>query len=224
MSRIIQGHDLCDEIRPYTMESIAGGMQGAVNLEDAYPGAMDRGQDDKALSAEKEAFQRGYEAGEKAGVEAAKKRLEGAINGIVLLIEGLKDLNRQIYEEGEMKIVALAICIAEKVIHSELKQNPEIIVNVVRAALKKVLDREMLTIKVNPKDFEVLNRYRPELIASTNEKRGLTIEWDDSIMPGGCMIETNHGEVDARIDKQLEEISLDLKEEIERNGPRKEDR
>ncbi|MBI5747386.1 MAG: hypothetical protein HZA13_10350 [Nitrospirae bacterium] len=224
MSRIIQGHDLCDEIRPYTMESIAGGIQGANNPEDACPCAMDSGQDDKALSAEKEAFQQGYEAGEKAGVEAARKKLEGAINGIVLLIEGLKDLNRQIYEEGEMKIVALAICIAEKVIHSELKQNPEIIVNVVRAALKKVLDREMLTIKVNPKDFEVLNRYRPELIASTNEKRGLTIEWDDSIMPGGCMIETNHGEVDARIDKQLEEISLDLKEEIERNGPRKEDR
>ncbi len=224
MSRIIQGHDLCDEIRPYTMESIAGGMQSAVNLEAADPGAMDRGQDDKALSAEKEAFQQGYEAGERAGVEAARKKLDGAINGIVLLIEGLKDLNRQIYEEGEMKIVALAICIAEKVIHSELKQNPEIIVNVVRAALKKVLDREMLTIKVNPKDFEVLNRYRPELIASTNEKRGLTIEWDDSIMPGGCMIETNHGEVDARIDKQLEEISLDLKEEIERNGPGKEDR
>ncbi len=224
MSRIIQGHALCDEIKPYTMGSIAGGIQGANNPEDACPCAMDRGEDDKALSAQKEAFQRGYEAGEKAGVEAAKKKLEGAINGIVLLIEGLKDLNRQIYEEGEMKIVALAICIAEKVIHSELKQNPEIIVNVVRAALKKVLDREMLTIKVNPKDFEVLNRYRPELIASTNEKRGLTIEWDDSIMPGGCMIETNHGEVDARIDKQLEEISLDLKEEIERNGPRKEDR
>lgn len=224
MSKIIPNSDIYGKAKPYTMESITEGLYTASNLEDASLGIHPQIQEDKGLSAEKEAYQRGYEAGEKVGRETAEKRVEEVINNISHLLEGLRSLNRQIYEEGEVKIVALAICIAEKVIHSELKQNPEVIVNVVRAALKKVLDREMIKIKVNPKDFEILNRYRPELMASTNGKKGPTIEWDDSIMPGGCLIETNHGEVDARLDKQLEEISLELKEEMDRNGPRKEDR
>ena len=79
-----------------------------------------------------------------------------------------------------------------------------------RAALKSVVAGGEISVRVNPKDLEVVNSNRPELVRFCGGARGMSVESDENISKGGCVVSTNFGEIDATIDSALNEIEEKL--------------
>ena len=48
----------------------------------------------------------------------------------------------------------------------------------------------------------------------------ISFEADETILTGGCLIETNSGDIDARIDKQIEAVDEAFKSELAKTEPR----
>jgi flagellar assembly protein FliH len=75
-----------------------------------------------------------------------------------------------------------------------------------------VLDRDRIKIRLNPLDHERMSKLTPALIAGFEGIRSIALEADEAIGPGGAVIETAFGEIDATIEQQLEEILKAFKE------------
>lgn len=169
-----------------------------------------------AEQARQEAGQQGYQEGYQAGVEEGRRagqiELQQLIHAVKFQFVEMVKLRRKILVDMEPEIVKLAWEVAKRVVGDELKTNREVIVGVVRSSLCTLQERDEILIRVNPVEYESVKAHQSEFEAMIEGLKKFTIQSDGAIEPGSCAIETNLGNVDARIDTQFEAIRLGLEE------------
>jgi flagellar assembly protein FliH len=169
--------------------------------------------DQKYESGKKAAEDSGRETGWSEGYEAGKAEVERLISRLHTMLERVQDRRQQILDESEQQIVDLSLLVARKVVKSLVTADHKNIVSAnVSAALQKLRSRGIVTIKVNLADLEIASSHKEEFTrlvetaATGAGKVELHIHEDSSVDQGGCIVETDFGEIDARISAQLSEI------------------
>jgi flagellar biosynthesis/type III secretory pathway protein FliH len=153
---------------------------------------------------EKTAYESGYSQGEKAGIEIAEQKVEAAMKRCGDTILELNRLRSSLYAQVELEVVKLAVAVAKKIVHREIQADPQIIQTLVRVALGHVSEKSAVVIHLNPMDHNYLLEQSFQL--SQNEGRDISLFPDKSIERGGCLIHTECGEVDARIEEKFREV------------------
>ena len=161
-------------------------------------------------NAEEQGYKKGYEAGFLQAEEEVKEQYLSQIEQVKYLVEQAYQLKEQIIEESEPVILQLSILVAEKIILREIEQTPDVIKEIVKAALRSTREYEKITIDVHPDHFLFLQGAREELKLELNGQVELLIYPDPTLSQAGCMIRTTTGTIDARIDTQLDEIKKAL--------------
>jgi flagellar biosynthesis/type III secretory pathway protein FliH len=77
-----------------------------------------------------------------------------------------------------------------------------------------VEDKKRVSIKVNPTDLNAVRGFEEEILSSMHGMKEWEIKEDNRITPGGCIIETDSGIVDAQLETQLAEIGATLMETV----------
>jgi len=122
------------------------------------------------------------------------------------------------YDNSVNEVVCeLAFIIAEKIIRETVERNPAIN-KTLSESMKKILGANNVIIKLNEKDLNNLNSESRSLLNDATYSK-IKFEADDTIETGGCLIETDIGNVDARIGTQLKELKKILDHKIINNGP-----
>jgi flagellar assembly protein FliH len=189
--------------------------RAAETIADAEQRAKELLEDsDQKYAADKQAAEdAGREEGRKEGYAEGKAEADRLVARIHTMLERVQDRRQQILDEAEQQIVDLALLVARKVVKVLVAADREDIVRAnVSAALRKVRSRGIVTIKVNLADLGVSTEHKEEFLrlietqaAGTGEV-DLHIHEDSSVDAGGCVVETDFGEIDARINAQLSEI------------------
>jgi flagellar assembly protein FliH len=165
------------------------------------------------LNEEKKASYRlGYEEGLKKGIEIQKQEALHMVQALTNTTRELDSLKKNILENAEREIVELAIVIAEKVVHQEVLTNRDVIQAVLKDAIKSIVDKEELKIRLNPHDYRYMLEIKADFFHIIDGVKHITFEEDENIQRGGAIIESLFGEVDARVDKQLGELKTILSE------------
>jgi len=157
-------------------------------------------------SAKKEAYAKGYSEGIREGAEDERKKLFQAAEALANAMKELDRLKKEILEGNEEKILNLVFSVTEKVIHREVTTSKEIVYDVLKSAIKQVLDKEGMKVRLNPEDYRYILESNTDIIDGFDDIRNMSIVEDNSIRQGGVVIETSSGEVDARLDQQLHEV------------------
>ncbi len=63
-----------------------------------------------------------------------------------------------------------------------------------------------VAIKVNLADLEITTEHTQDFLRMVENVKSITVLEDSSVDKGGCIIETDFGQIDARISSQLKEI------------------
>lgn len=100
-------------------------------------------------------------------------------------------------------LVQLAVASVKKIIGKELEMHPETIVSIISQALKELTQNKQITIYLNPKDLQIVEQNRPELKKIVEYADTLILTTKPEVTPGGCIIETEAGIVNAQLDVQL---------------------
>ena len=154
----------------------------------------------------KHAYERGHAEGFRKGTEKQEKELAALAEALKKLILEVENIRRSILERGEARVLKLVIAVAGKIIRQEVATDRDVILGVLREAVKNVLDRDRIKIRLNPRDHERMSKLTPALIAGFDGIRSIALEAVETIGTGGAVIETAFGEIDATIEQQLEEI------------------
>lgn len=108
---------------------------------------------------------------------------------------------------AESELLGLCMGIAHKILKQELRTHPDAIVAVVREAIAPMSRKKMLTIRVNPEDRAILQNHRADLMDSLMGSGQIQFVADADIGQGGCLVETEHGIVDARLETEMNILS-----------------
>jgi flagellar assembly protein FliH len=114
----------------------------------------------------------------------------------------LANLGAAITSQAERDLVRLAIEIAKKIVHREVTVDHEIVLTLARIGLARLQSRIAAKIHLNPNDVAYVNSHRDRL----DPGHVIEIVEDRSIGRGGCLVHTEMGDVDARIEQQFAEI------------------
>jgi flagellar assembly protein FliH len=153
---------------------------------------------------EKSAFENGLRQGEKSGAAMAERKIEELSRRHAESILEIGRLKSMLYAQVEREVARLAIEVAKKIVHREIQADPEIIQTLVHVALSHVNEKTPVAVHVNPADYEFISKRQSEL--SLAESRNISIASDKSIERGGCLIETEYGDIDARLEEKFREV------------------
>ena len=150
------------------------------------------------------------EHAKESGLEEARRIAEETASDKVR--EALETLNQAVIErkkiikDAEGEVLRLALKVSEQIIKSEVSLHRDVSLNIVSDAISRVSDREQVIIKVNREDLENTKKYKDRIGSIVDGIKSLSIVEDSAVEPGGCVIETNLGYVDARISTKIATI------------------
>jgi flagellar assembly protein FliH len=161
----------------------------------------------------KKAEDEGYEKGRDAGYAEGQAEVERLTAQLHSIIDKTIEKRNDIIDESETQVINLVIMIAKKVVKVISENQKNVVVNNVIQALRKLKSRGEVLIKVNLADVELTSEHIKDFMRMVENIRSVTVVEDSTVDRGGCIIETDFGEIDARISSQLHEIEekiLDL--------------
>lgn len=160
----------------------------------------------KIQQAEQKAYAAGVADGIQKGIDLQRNDGLQPLQSLTGLIMELGGLKKATLENAEEQILQLSLAIAKKVIHLEVTTSRDVIQGVLKEAIKNIVDRENMKIRINPQDFRYMMEIKSDFLQNFDGIKNVVFEEDSSIGRGGALIETMHGEVDARLDQQYDEI------------------
>ncbi len=166
-----------------------------------------------------EAYNAGLEEGHNKGVLEERARLEPIKDNLIKISDKIAEHQTSIIRDAEGVVVRLAFRMAKKVIGDELETSPETITKIVRDALKFIVDETSFAIRINPEDYAVIEKHVNELATQSDDVRDIRIIPDAKIARGGCIIESQTGIIDARLEAKLGLLE-NLVQKTERNSGR----
>ena len=155
---------------------------------------------------ESEAYEKGYLKGQQEGLAAARDDIKLAIESLSKAAAGLAELQQSFARKSEERLVELALAIGRKVVGYEIAANRQVVVNIARQALKSVGNLHEVNVKMNPDDLRFLQDNQMTLSELAPQINEVKVEATDSIEPGGCVIESSCGVIDAQVESQLQRI------------------
>ena len=155
---------------------------------------------------EQDAYEKGFVQGEKDGFELGERKANKVIENIEKLFDEMSTLKQEVLKQHEKEILDLTFAIAEKIVHRVTRFNEGGVKEAVFNALSLAIEKSKIVLNVNPEDYDYIEELRPDLCKKYKELKSIIVGSDPSITRGGCFLETPYGDIDARIETQLEKI------------------
>jgi flagellar assembly protein FliH len=171
---------------------------------------------EKALDAEKEAYEKGFAQGEKDGVELGCRRFEAHLQAFQKILEEVQRYQREFHRKHEQEMVKFLLTVVGKILHQEIPHAEEVITATLREAFQYVEERKKIRVHLHPKDYEFLTAHPDRLPFSLNGENpeGIRLVANSSLLRGGCLLETAFGDIDATIESQLDRVTTGIWQKI----------
>lgn len=157
------------------------------------------------------AFQEGKQKGE-ALFTAKSDELLTAINQLAA--------SKKVYADKQHDfLMSLATTIAEKIVGHSLETDSQLFDKFFTEAFEKITDKDEVIIEVNPADIALVESFKKRYAEKFKDINSCDIKGNDTLLRGGCAIETKLGYVDARLESKLELLHQALQDSfIKRKG------
>ncbi len=113
----------------------------------------------------------------------------------------------------EREVALLAMEIARRVLAAELAAREDAVVDLAARALGEARARREVTLRVHPGDARAVRSAEGRL-AAILARAPLAIREDVALAPGGVVVETEAGWIDAGVEAQLAELARAVEEEL----------
>jgi len=154
-------------------------------------------------------------AGHAEGLAAADREMSEMMATMRNLVDMARIERHKLMESAEPELVRLAVGIAERVLHQQIALDRGVVVEMAKVAIGRLVEKESVTVRVNPADLERMREHRDELLSNGEIKNFRVVE-DQRVDRGGVVVETDGGTIDARISTQVNEAKrvLHIEDEV----------
>lgn len=161
----------------------------------------------------KEGYDAGYADGKEDGIKDGKASIERELADIVRqandkaqkTIRDAKEQTAEYFIRAEDDIVKVVMMAIDKILPQHFIDVPQVILPVVREAIRHVRDQKEIKVHVEPDSYDLVLMARSEFQSMLTDGTAIIeVISDEALKPGDCVIETPNGGVDARLSTQLD--------------------
>jgi len=162
----------------------------------------------------KEGFDNGRQDGFAQGEIEGKNSYSDLIKNLNGLMENLTTERKKIVADLQPLIVELVGEALKRCLNKEA-ENGNLIVGFVREALSKAQDKVHLTLHLNPDDMAEIEAQKKQLQLTVGVGE-MELIADARVERGGCLLETEGGSIDVRLNSVVEQIKESLISEMKK--------
>lgn len=161
----------------------------------------------KALElAKDEAYKKGWADAEQPLIDEIDRLKKEYASLVTLFQDAAQQVSAEkakMWRENEQEILRLALSISKKAIGCEISGNSiNIMKQAVTEALSYVGEKKLVAVRISPDDFKKMHTLEGMKIVG----EGIKVFEDRNIAPGGCVVETDFGNVESHVESRWEEI------------------
>ena len=149
----------------------------------------------------KKSFEEGYLNGRNEAIE----ELNPKYLAMKSIFDEWDEKKTQFLKDIELEAAELALCIERKIVGFEIQKNKEALKYVIREAMAMIRNRKKLRIRAASDDEEYFRQGVNGFLRTFGENIEIVI--DPNVEQGGCIIETNMGDVDANVETRWKMIA-----------------
>ena len=165
-----------------------------------------------------EAYQRGHTEGVQQGMEdgrrqgraeaheQASQQLNELQQAWIEAAQSWEAQRQEMDRQARQAVLDFAVLFARKLVHRVIEVDDRVIIDQVAAALSHVLRPLDVTIRINRDDRPTLEQALPDLLEQVNGLEHLRLIDDETVGPGGCVVNYAQGQIDATVDTQVRRI------------------
>ncbi len=200
-----------EEKKEKDKEIFEGKKENNLETEEEKRKKVEEGYKDGYEKGYNEGYEKGYKEGFDKGLKDGDEKIKELIERYKETLEKLNSLREKVYEEAQSEMILIVKEALKKIVSAEIKSSEEFILNVIKETTKNIIDSKKIVIKVSSEDYKFLTSNREKLDSLLSGKEIEIVE-DPGITRGGCLIQTDMGEVDSTVETKLEEV-LNILEE-----------
>jgi flagellar assembly protein FliH len=162
--------------------------------------------DEEIQKIEREAEERGYQAGR----NRAEAELRAAVEGASAMADKLGAVAPERTSEIAHSIAELALSVAKRIVQHEVRIEPSLLCTALEAAVSTINGSPEAHVLLNPSAVEAVREAWEALHGRAYLGKKWLFEGDPTLPPGGCTLRYEHGFVEAGLEAQLEEVGIAL--------------
>lgn len=175
---------------------------------------------EKLGSIQEEAYQKAYQLGLEEGLKKAYEEKKGDIEHNLTELETmmahLSLIKEEMFRQNETHLIKLVYKIASRIAFDHIEEKPEIVVSVIKDAVESAQADEEVTVLVSEAQVDFLEKMKAQTGREFEFLKKIKFQVSNQVSSGGCIIETNYGVVDARIDERVHKLWTEMKQAFPR--------
>ncbi|MDP8207015.1 MAG: FliH/SctL family protein [Candidatus Electryonea clarkiae] len=171
-------------------------------IEEAHK-ALEIASKDSYLKGEKEGYNKGYQA----GTEEVAKTVESLLE----VVQATHSATKDYFVKVEDQLAEFAMTIAKSIVNDAAENYREVAVKLAGEVISEAIDKSKILLIVNPVDYETVVAARSKLKSVSEGVKDLEIESSVNVHPGGVILESKGGSIDATIETMIDEVHKALK-------------
>ncbi|MBI5067657.1 MAG: flagellar assembly protein FliH [Deltaproteobacteria bacterium] len=137
--------------------------------------------------------------------QAAEARRE-ALARVAQAVEMLRTQASWLAEQARADALEIGFQVARRVLESELRTSPEPLFALVKSALRRTGDSRRVSIRLSPADAAELQSPAGQAAVEGIGAARIEIQADATLQPGDCVVDTDFGQIDGRLETRLGEL------------------
>ncbi|MFZ3230885.1 MAG: FliH/SctL family protein [Pseudobdellovibrio sp.] len=169
---------------------------------------------------QEEAYTKAYQLGLDEGLQKALADKTGEINHqmseLDTMMSHISILKEELVRQNESHIVQLVYSIASRIAFDHIEEKPEVVISVVKNAIEMAQAEEDVNVLVSSVQIDFLENIKAQAGREFEFLKKVKFQPSAQVSSGGCIIETNYGIVDARIEERVQKLWSELKQALPR--------
>jgi flagellar assembly protein FliH len=154
----------------------------------------------------KEAYAIGLEEGTRKAFEENKVDIQDRLEKLDTLLSSFGSMKKDLIEQNELYFVKTIHTLATKLAVSHIQEHQETIISVIRQAVDHAQSEENVVVRLSQDDFNFVEKFRDQTKKEFEFMKKLKMEVGSEIRPGGCIVETNYGTIDATVEERIKKL------------------
>lgn len=157
-------------------------------------------------AAYQEAYQLGLDEGKQQAFTHFSNEITRHLEDVDTLLSTFSDMKKELMAHNEAHLIKLLFHMASRIANKEIHEDSMTVVNTLREAVALAQDEQNIIVRVSQEQFSFFEDIKTQTGREFDFLRKIRFESAAEVSIGGCIVETNFGEVDARIEQRIETL------------------
>jgi flagellar assembly protein FliH len=149
-------------------------------------------------------------AAEARGAAAVQQEVTAAAQHLTVLADALRAEHEEVFRAAEETVVRLAIAVARRIVGDAVQFDDTLVLATVRRALEHAAEAQRVVVHAHPGDLQLIEQHASTWAGLVPRARAVRFQADPRVGRGGCMLETETGQVIAAVEEQLRNLESAL--------------